>query len=98
MRFLQTSAMIGFGVAALWAAAVPASAQVTQDMTCAQAQKTFENRGRVQTRTRSGTVLTISGGVPVSRSQGLICGRNGRSATVVVTTDNKRCVIARKCG
>lgn len=85
--------------AAIVAGSVGAQAQqLTNSMTCERAKATYERQGRVTTRTRSGSVLPIYGGVPASEGRTLYCGQERVRNTVrVITTDNKRCVIAYRC-
>lgn len=72
--------------------------QVTNSMTCQRAISAYESQGRVYTRTRSGAVLPIYGGVPVSKGRTLYCGRDRAKNTVrVITNDSQRCVIAYRC-
>jgi len=72
--------------------------QLTNSMTCERAIATFERQGRVTTRTRSGSVLPIYGGVPASKGRTLYCGQERVRNTVrVITSDNNRCVIAYRC-
>ncbi|MCR9139670.1 MAG: hypothetical protein NXI27_27000 [Alphaproteobacteria bacterium] len=72
--------------------------QLTNSMTCERAKATYERQGRVTTRTRSGSVLPIYGGVPASEGRTLYCGQERVRNTVrVITSDNKRCVIAYRC-
>lgn len=72
--------------------------QLTNSMTCERAIATFERQGRVTTRTRSGSVLPIYGGVPASEGRTLYCGQERVRNTVrVITSDNNRCVIAYRC-
>ncbi len=76
-----------------------AHAQVTTDrMTCKQAIATYEKNRRIYVRTRSGTVLSIYSGVPISQKRHLRCGRSsGASGYRVKTKDTKKCVVFYKC-
>ncbi|WP_419912473.1 hypothetical protein [Hoeflea sp.] len=75
-----------------------AAQQLTNNMSCAQAKAMFKSQGRVQTRTRSGTVLPIYGGVPEAEGRSLRCGRENTVRPVsVMTRDQNRCVIAYTC-
>ncbi|WP_136657086.1 hypothetical protein [Nitratireductor sp. XY-223] len=72
--------------------------QLTNNMTCAQAKAMYEAQGRVQTRTRTGTVLPIYGGVPEAKGRFLRCGRTNTARPVsVITSDSNSCTIAYKC-
>ncbi|MCG6857571.1 MAG: hypothetical protein LJE67_05850 [Salaquimonas sp.] len=64
-------------------------------MSCSQAVATYERSGRITVTTRSGTTLPIYDGVPVSKKSTLRCPQ---VAIQVQATDNKRCVVAYKCG
>ncbi|MDA4846747.1 hypothetical protein [Hoeflea poritis] len=99
MRMTVASPLVLTLVVAGLAAADPAAAQqITNDMSCEQAKAMYKSQGRVQTRTRSGTVLPIYGGVPEAEGRFLRCGRDNTSRPVsVITRDNNRCVIAYKC-
>jgi hypothetical protein len=88
--------LAGTGVSAI----SPAQAQVTSDqMTCSQAVATYERNGRIYVRTRSGTVLPIYRGVPVSRKSQLNCQRRWSQRTPynVRTKDARNCTIAYVC-
>lgn len=98
MRVFYSAAAMILAGAAMMALASPAGAQaLSNNMTCAQAQATYEKQGRLQTRTRRGHVITLRGGVPKSRSAGLVCGPNARMATHARTTDRKNCPIFYRC-
>lgn len=98
MRIFYCATAMILGAAAMMAMTLPAGAQaLSNNMTCAQAQATYEKQGRLQTRTRRGDVITLRGGVPKSRSAGLVCGRSGRMATHARTKDKKRCPIFYRC-
>ncbi len=71
---------------------------LANNMTCSQAQATFERNGRITIRTRGGTILPIYGGVPASQRGRLICGPfSTKSPKFVVTTDTRQCPISYKC-
>lgn len=72
--------------------------QLTNSMTCAQAIATFAAQGRVLTRTWSGTVLPIYGGVPAAKRRSLMCFRDRAVRPMsVITRNKKRCTIGYKC-
>ena len=79
--------------------AYQASAQsVTNDMTCQQAISTYERNGRVYVRQRSGAVLPIYVGVPLSQRNRLLCEFDQYIiAYSVPTKDKRRCAISYKC-
>lgn len=71
---------------------------LTNSMTCAQAKSVFAAQGRVVTRTRSGAVLPIYGGVPAAERRSLMCFRDRAVRPVsVITRDKQRCTIGYKC-
>ncbi|MCR9134457.1 MAG: hypothetical protein NXI27_00555 [Alphaproteobacteria bacterium] len=72
--------------------------QLTNSMTCAQAIAVFAAQGRVVTRTWSGAVLPIYGGVPAAKRRSLMCFRDRAVRPMsVITRDKKRCTIGYKC-
>lgn len=99
MKISSPALILPVAVAAILAGIDGAQAQqLTNSMTCERAISTYENQGRVTTRTRSGAVLPIYGGVPASKGRTMYCGRERVRNTVrVITTDSKRCVIAYRC-
>lgn len=89
---------MGLAIATSIALPTPAQARTTDQMTCSQAIATYEKNKRVNVRTRSGQVLPIYGGVPVSKRGQLICRRGKISAGYrVKTTDKKHCSVMYKC-
>jgi len=79
--------------------AYQASAQsVTNDMTCQQAISTYERNGRVYVRQRSGSVLPIYVGVPLSQKNRLYCDFDQfKMYYTVPTKDKRRCGISWRC-
>ena len=76
-----------------------ASAQgVTNDMTCQQAIAEYERNGRVYVRQRSGRVLPIYVGVPLSQKNRLLCDFDQfKMYYTVPTKDKRRCAISWIC-
>jgi hypothetical protein len=68
---------------------------VTNNMTCQQAIAAYEKNGRVNIRQRSGTVLPIYNGTPLSQKNKLRC--SSKSPTMVPTKDKPRCAVAYVC-
>jgi hypothetical protein len=75
-------------------AALPAYAQISNNMSCSSAVASYERNGRINTTTRSGTTLPIYDGVPVSQRSTLRCPTVG---VKVATSDNPRCIVAYRC-
>ncbi len=73
---------------------LPAIAQ-TVGMSCAQAVATYERTGRITITSRTGAVLPLYDGVPVSQRSGLRCPQ---VAVSVIASDSPRCTVAYKCG
>lgn len=72
--------------------------QLTNDMTCQQAQQKFLEDGRVYTRLRTGAVIPMYGGTPVASGKRVHCMREQtQSSKMVATTDKARCPISRQC-
>lgn len=80
--------------------------QVSNDMTCSQAQAHYERNKQILTRTRSGKVLRIYRGVPRSQRHRLFCPDDGDRLDLfdeavfpqmVRTKTTSRCVIAYYC-
>ncbi|MCY6380510.1 hypothetical protein [Hoeflea prorocentri] len=99
MRVLTMAiATLTAGASGLMATEYAAAQQLTNSMTCEMAKSVYASQGRVQTRTRSGVVLPIYGGVPEAKGRSLMCGRDrSRRPVQVITSDNPRCTIAYKC-
>jgi len=99
MRLIAGLTGLAMGSAVATAGTVGAFAQqLTNSMTCAQAINAFAAQGRVVTRTRSGAVLPIYGGVPAAERRSLMCFRDRAVRPVsVITRDKQRCVIGYKC-
>ena len=92
---MALASLVG-GTAAI---AVPAHAQVTTDrMSCSKVVATYERNGRIYIKSRTGQVLPIYGGVPLSRKNQLRCSRGSVPAGYrVKSSDKKRCVAMYKC-
>lgn len=80
--------------------------QVSNNMTCAQAQAHYERNRQIHTRTRSGKILRIYRGVPRSQRHKLFCPDDGDRIglfddavfpQMVRTKDTSRCVISYYC-
>lgn len=99
MRLIAGLAGLAIGGVIAGAGIGGASAQpLTNSMTCAQAISAFAAAGRVVTRTRSGAVLPIYGGVPAAERRSLMCFRDRAVRPVsVITRDKQRCIIGYKC-
>lgn len=99
MRVLATTIVVlAVGAAGFATMQQAAAQQLTNSMTCERAKSVYASQGRVDTRTRSGAVLPIYGGVPEAQGRSLMCGRDrSRRPVQVITTDNARCTIAYKC-
>ena len=99
MKVLTSAVLtIAVGAAGFTAVEQAAAQQLTNSMTCEQVKSIYASQGRVQTRTRSGAVLPIYGGVPEAQGRSLMCGRDrSRRPVQVITSDNQRCTIAYKC-
>lgn len=96
MRFVAVLALGGV-IAAVGVGGAVAQ-PLTNSMSCSQAKSVFAAQGRVMTRTRSGAVLPIYGGVPAAERRSLMCFRDRAVRPVsVITRDNQRCVIGYKC-
>ena len=71
---------------------------VTNDMTCQQAIAEYERNGRVYVRQRSGRVLPIYVGVPLSQKNRLLCDFDQfKMYYTVPTKDKRRCGISWRC-
>jgi hypothetical protein len=71
---------------------------VTNDMTCQQAIAEYERNGRVYVRQRSGSVLPIYVGVPLSQKNRLLCDFDQfKMYYTVPTKDKRRCGISWRC-
>lgn len=99
MKYWSRILTLSVGATAIFTSFDGAAAQqVTNSMTCERAISVYASQGRVTTRTRSGAVLPIYGGVPAYKGRSLVCGPDRvRSSVRVITTDNRRCVIAYRC-
>ena len=98
MRFLHTAAAMTLGAAALTASAQTANAQqLTNNITCSQAQQIYASQGSIRTRTRMGSVVTLSGGVPATQRSKLTCIRSTRMPKFAMTSDSNRCPISYSC-
>lgn len=101
MTYLPKLAALSLGISVISAGLAPvAVAQVTVDqMTCASAVATYERNGRVYVRTRSGVVLPIYNGVPVSQKSRLSCSSADENAQRynVRTKDARYCTISYVC-
>jgi hypothetical protein len=78
---------------------IPANAQTTTDqMSCQQVIATYEKNGRVYVRQRSGQVLPVYNGVPVSQRSRLRCEWDSYATGYSVKSkDKKRCVAMYLC-
>lgn len=101
MTYLAKIAVLSLGISAFSTAFVPAAqALVTADqMTCARAVATYEKNGRIYVSTRSGTILPIYDGVPVSQKSRLNCPSADENAQRynVRTKDARACTISYVC-
>lgn len=101
MTHLKKIAAFALGISVFGTALTPAAhALVTADqMTCAMAVASYEKNGRIYVRTRSGTVLPIYDGVPVSQKTSLNCPSADEDAQRynVRTKDAHYCTISFVC-
>ncbi len=99
---MKTAALTLVSLTLAFGVSVPidqASAQqLSNSMTCKQAQNLYSKQKRINTRTRSGSVVPIYGGIPVDTGKQLFCGREATQGAVnVITKDKRSCPIAYKC-
>jgi len=75
------------------------NAQVlTNNMSCAQTKRIFEQTGRLTTRSRGGKILPIYGGVPSRLSNQLRCGPDSiKAPKFVITKDKRNCAVSYHC-
>lgn len=98
MRLLPNAALFVLSAVVVMAFANTADAQqVTNNMTCSQAQQIYAAQGSIRTRLRSGQVVNLYGGVPTSQRRQLNCMRSTRMPKMVETSDNGRCPISYSC-
>jgi hypothetical protein len=92
MRIIFTGlTLILFSPVAVYAQAV------SNDMTCDEAVKYYEEHGRIDTNVNN-EVLPISDGVPVSKQEELKCEEEDVSEPVFLKSKDKaQCVVAYHC-
>jgi hypothetical protein len=84
--------------AAVMLPTIASGAEVSQDMTCAQAVEVYEKDKRIMT-INEGQVLPIYQGTPIRQADMLNCSgdQDERFETMVPTKDDPQCVIAAYC-
>jgi hypothetical protein len=76
---------------------VAQAAQVSDDMTCAEAVEYYERNRQIMT-IANGQELPIDQGTPIRQADMLNCdGGSSRFETMVKTKDKPQCVIAAYC-
>ncbi len=80
-------------------AAMPASAQIADEMTCEQAIAYYEKHGVIQVLANGRFAVPVRVGVPVAKAATLQCDDQGRQprAYTISTKDAWRCTIAVTC-
>lgn len=97
VAFTLASFTMAFGISAFTDQAE--AQQLSNSMTCKQAQDLYSKQKRINTKTRSGAVVPIYGGIPVDTGKRLHCGYDSTQSSVfVITKDNRSCAVAYVCG